>query len=166
VEEREVEDMPEQTSRSVDREEVDLPDEVQTSSGSWFSEKLKAAGFPSVDAFARHTGVPKSTAYQWERGSGAARPTNRPSKERILQLEEVLKVPATELVEKLWREKDGDPCPCGCGGYKSFEHTPPEPRRLWIVIPCAKCRTTENRSYKPWKKRPPPQTLQEVWQVR
>jgi len=82
-------------------------------------------------------GFHKSTAHQWVRG-------HRPPA-RLLPLIAntlTLKVSVTELLENLWGEKDRDDCPCGrCGGYKSFEHTPPEARRLWIVIPCAKCGT-------------------------
>lgn len=146
--------MSEQAGQSLNREELDLSDEVQTSSsGSWLGEKLNAAGFPSVDAFARQIGVPNSTACQWERGCTSNPPTHRPPARLLPVIAKALGVGVSlaEVIEHLSGEKDGDPCPCRCGGYKSFEHTPPEARRLWIVIPCAKCGTTEKRSYKPWK---------------
>src|SRR5262245_33600449 len=85
---------------------------------SWFYKARVAAGFPNAALLAQEIGVPKVTAYQWERGSAAASPTHRPPARLMSQIADALKVPLSELLESLWREKDGDPCPCGCGGRK------------------------------------------------
>src|SRR4029077_15638549 len=66
------------------------------------------------------------------------------------QIADALKVPLPDLLEALWREKDGDHCPCGrCDGKKSFSDTGPEAWTLAIVIPCAKCE--RKRIHKRWK---------------
>jgi hypothetical protein len=137
----------------AEREERGELEAPEADRDSWLGENLKAAGFSSVAAFANHVGVPKATAHQWVRGCASNPPTHRPPARLLPIIANALKkVSLAEAIDKLWGEKDGDDCPCGkCGGKRIFEHTPPEARRLWIVIPCAKCGTTENRMYKPWK---------------
>ena len=88
-------------------------------------------------------GVPKSTVYQWQHGRG------RPPWRLMPQIADALAVPLPDLVEALWREKAGDPCPCGCRGTKVFPIERPEARTLAIEIPCAKCGT--KRIHKRWK---------------
>jgi hypothetical protein len=66
------------------------------------------------------------------------------------QIANALKVPLPDLLEALWREKDEDPCLCGCGGKTSFSDTGPEARTLAIAIPCTKCGLKRVR--KRWKK--------------
>jgi DNA-binding XRE family transcriptional regulator len=87
-------------------------------------------------------GVPKSTVYQWQRGRG------RPPWRLMPQIADALAVPLPQLVEVLWMEKAGDPCPCGCAGTKVFPENP-EARTLAIELPCAKCGS--KRIYKRWK---------------
>jgi DNA-binding XRE family transcriptional regulator len=87
-------------------------------------------------------GVPKSTVYQWQRGRG------RPPWRLMPQIADILTVPLPHLVEALWKENVGDPCPCGCGGKKIFPEFP-EARTLAIEIPCAKCGA--KRIHKRWK---------------
>lgn len=98
-----------------------------------------SADFPSVALLAQHLGVPKITAYQWERGSAATSPAHRPPAQLMPRIADALKVSLQDLLWALWREKDEDPCPCGCGGKTSFLDTGPEARTLAIAIPCAKC---------------------------
>src|SRR5262245_48607017 len=116
---------------------------------SWFYKARLAAGFPNAALLAQRLKVPKVTVYQWERGSVAASPTYRPPWRLMPLLAETLAVPLPEVVEALWKETVGDPCPCGCGGTKVFPEERPEARTLAIEIPCAKCRT--KRIHKRWK---------------
>src|SRR5262245_33059426 len=137
-------------SQSVIRGELELSDEVQRLSGSWLRKALRDAGYVSIASFAKDIGVPKSTAHQWERGCAANPPTHRPPARLMPVIANAVKVSVTDLLEKLWGEKDGDPCPCQCGGKKSFEDTPPPARTLAIIIPCAECGV--KRIHKRWKK--------------
>jgi DNA-binding PadR family transcriptional regulator len=56
----------------------------------------------------------------------------------MFQLRDVLDRELPELVEKLWREKIGDPCLCRCGGRKIFPDDP-NAIKLVIEIAYAKC---------------------------
>jgi hypothetical protein len=132
-----------------DRGELELPEDGHD---LWLLRVIRSVGYRNVPTFAAAIGVPKVTAYQCVHGSAKSPPTHRPPARLLLVIADALKVPVTDLLEKLWGEKDGDACPCGCGGKKSFKHTPPHARTLAIVIPCAKCGTTENRIHKRWKK--------------
>jgi transcriptional regulator with XRE-family HTH domain len=105
---------------------------------SWFYNARLRAGFPNAALLAQRLGVPKGTVYQWERGSADRRPSFRPPWRLMPQIADALAVPLPDLVEALWREKAGDPCPCGCGGTKVFPENP-EARTLAIELPCAKC---------------------------
>jgi hypothetical protein len=119
---------------------------------SWFYNARLRAGFRNTALLAQRLGVPKGTAYQWERGSADPRPSFRPPARLMPQIADALKLPLPDLLEALWREKDGDPCPCGCGGKKSFSDTAPEAWTLAIAIPCAKCGPKQIRIRKPGKK--------------
>lgn len=118
---------------------------------SWFHKARVAAGFRNASSLAQLIGVPKGNVYQWERGSSEPTPSFRPPKRLLPQLANALNVPVTDLLEKLWREKDEDDCPCGCGGKKSLADTVPEARTLAIVILCAKCGVKRIR--KRWKQK-------------
>jgi DNA-binding XRE family transcriptional regulator len=114
----------------------------------WFYNARLRAGFRNADLLAQQLGVPKGTVYQWERGSAAPRPSFRPPWRLMPQMADALAVPLPDLVEALWREKAGDPCPCGCAGTKVFPENPAA-RTLAIELPCAKCGT--KRIHKRWK---------------
>src|SRR5882724_9053635 len=128
-----------------------MPGRVQNPN-SWFYKARLAAGFPNAALLAQQLGVPKITVYQWERGSAAASPTHRPPARLMPQIADALKVPLPDLLEALWREKDGDDCPRGrCDGKKSFLDTEPEAWTLAIVIPCANAKCGLKRVHKRWK---------------
>jgi transcriptional regulator with XRE-family HTH domain len=126
-----------------------MPGKVQNPD-SWFYKARLAAGFPNAALLAQHLGIPKVTVYQWERGSADPRPSHRPPARLMPQIADALKVSLQELLEALWREKDDDLCPCGCGGKTSFADTEPKARTLAIKLPCAECGVP--RIYKRWKK--------------
>jgi hypothetical protein len=119
---------------------------------SWFYNARLRAGFPNAALLAQRLGVPKGTVYQWERGSADPRPSFRPPARLMPQIADALKVPLPDLLEALWREKDDDPCLCGCGGKTSFSDTRPEARTLAIKIPCANAKCGVPRIRKRWKK--------------
>jgi hypothetical protein len=50
------------------------------------------------------------------------------------RIADVLAVPLPEVVEAMWRETAGEPCPCGCGGTNVFPEERPEARTLAIEI--------------------------------
>ena len=126
-----------------------MPGKVQNPN-SWFYQTRVNAGFRNAASLAQLLGVPKGTVYQWERGSADPRPCYRPAWRLMPQIAEALAVPLHELVEALWREKAGDPCPCGvCGGTKIYPETRPEARTLAIEVPCQKCGV--KRIHKRWK---------------
>src|SRR6266481_5311683 len=104
---------------------------------SWFYKARVRADFPNAALLAQQLGVPTITVYQWERGSAAASPTHRPPARLMPQIADALKVSLQDLLDALWREKDGDDCLCGCGGKPSFSDTEPEAWTLAIVTPCA-----------------------------
>lgn len=103
---------------------------------SWFYGTRLRAGFPNAALLAQRLGVPKGTVYQWEHG-------NRPSNRIMLQLATILDVTERELVEALYRETLGDPCPCGCGGKKVLSDSPTA-HKLVIKLPCAECGKERN----------------------
>jgi len=77
-------------------------------------------------------GASKTTIYLWQRGS-------RPQWRFMRRIADILTVPLPEVVQALWRENVGDPCPCGCGGKKTFPEEFPRATTLAIEIPCAQC---------------------------
>ena len=121
---------------------------------SWFYNARLRAGFPNAALLAQRLGVPKGTVYQWERGSAAPSPSFRPPARLMPQIADALKVPLPEAIEALWKEKVGDPCPCGCGGKKVFPDPDqfPGARALVIELPCANAKCGRKRIYKRWKK--------------
>ena len=106
---------------------------------SWFYRARVRAGFPNAALLAQRLGVPKGTVYNWERGSAEPHPSHRPPWWLMPKIAEALGVPVNELVEKLWKEKIGDPCPCGCSGVKIAPDGFPQARELAIELPCGKC---------------------------
>ncbi len=99
---------------------------------SWFYKARVAAGCGNAASLAQRLGVPKVTLCQWERGSADASPSHRPAAQQMLKLRGALGVDLPELVNKLWREDIGDPCPCGCGGKKVFPEEFPQTHQLVI----------------------------------
>ena len=126
-----------------------MPGKVQNPD-SWFYNVRVQAGFRNAATLAEQLGVPKGTVYQWERGSASSVPSHRPPWRLMPQIAEILVVTLPQLVEALWKETVGDPCPCGCGGTKAFPKDRLEARTLAIEIPCAKCGV--KRIHNRWKK--------------
>ena len=114
-----------------------MPNKLRNSH-SWFCRTRRGAGFRTVAGLAQELGVPKITVFQWEWGSAHRPPSNRPQWEQMLRLKDSLHVQLGELVGHLWGEKVEDPCPCGCGGRKTFP-TSQTTHKLLIKLPCAKC---------------------------
>lgn len=109
-------------------------------SNSWFCRTRRSNGFRTVAELAQKLAIPKTTVYQWEHGSERHPPSNCPAWNYMPKLADIFGVPLEELVERLWGEKVGDPCPCGCGGRKTFP-TSQTTHKLLIKLPCAKCGT-------------------------
>jgi hypothetical protein len=78
-------------------------------------------------------GAAKTTVNSWKQGS-------RPQARFMPKIAVSLNLPFETLVEALWKERVGDPCPCGCGGKKVFPVKFPTARTLFIELPCARCR--------------------------
>jgi len=140
--------VPKQASESINHGELDLSDEVQTSSGSWLRDVRIARGFQTPEFLAQPVGVSTDSIRLWEAGKHV------PLWERLHAIAEVLKRPDAEVVEGIWNEKVEDPCPCDCGGKKVLpdpSHWPSgsvpvdfkldqlrHARMLPIILPC-KC---------------------------
>ena len=70
------------------------------------------------------------TVWAWRRRN------SRPQARFIPAIAKVLGWALSDVVEALWGEKIGDPCPCGCGGKKVFSLKWPYTRMLAIEITC------------------------------
>lgn len=127
------------SSFSVGVQWESMPNKLRNSR-SWFCRTRRSNGFRTVAGLAQKLGVPKGTVHQWECGSAHRPPSYRPPWKHILNLRDALGVELKELVKRLWGEKVGDPCPCGCGGRKTFP-TSQTTHKLLIKLPCAKCGT-------------------------
>lgn len=114
-----------------------MPGKVQNPD-SWFYKARLRAGFRNAASLAERLGVPKGTVYQWERGSADPGPSYRPPWRIMPQLAAILNATLPELVEALWRETIGDPCPCGCGGRKALPDSTTA-HKLVVKLPCAEC---------------------------
>ena len=110
-----------------------MPGKVQNPH-SWFYQVRVRAGFRNAASLAQRLGVPKGMVYQWEHGSASPVPSYRPSSDLMPQLATILNVTLPELVEALYRETLGDPCPCGCGGRKALSDSPTA-HKLVIKLP-------------------------------
>ena len=62
--------------------------------------------FAKPITLSRQLGIPKSAAYRWRRG-------RRPLWRLMPQIANALNAPLPRVVEGLWTECVGDPCPCG-----------------------------------------------------
>ncbi len=111
-----------------------MPGKVQNPN-PWFYQARLRAGFRNAASLAQRLGVPKGMVYHWEHGSASPVPSYRPSSDLMPQLATILNVTLPELVEALYRETLGDPCPCGCGGRKALSDSPTA-HKLDIKLPC------------------------------
>jgi DNA-binding XRE family transcriptional regulator len=125
-----------------------MPEDVQ-SHYSWLRNTRTAAGFKTRASLARPVGVSTDSVSKWEGGKAL------PLWERVAAIADELKVPRSAAVEGIWKEKVGDPCPCGCGGEKVLPDPSQWPndafpvdfdveqlrhaRMLPIMLPCANC---------------------------
>ena len=96
-----------------------------------FCELRLAAGI-STDQLASDLGISKNTVRQWNRSDA------HPRWKYIRILSERFKLDPSKLVELLWNETVGDPCPCGCGGDKVLPDYD-EARQLYVKTICVKC---------------------------
>lgn len=105
---------------------------------SWLKEKRLAAGFETAQALGERIGAVqpsgRSMVDAWERR------VCRPSWRWIEPLAEALNTSVDEVLEHLWGEKPGDPCPLqhGCGGHK-VRPEDPNSHVLPISVLCARC---------------------------
>src|SRR5262245_18841186 len=101
-----------QASQSANHGELELPEEVQNS-GSWFRSSRIALGL-TLTALAQQLGAPIQTVSRWEHGG------NRPPWPWMPKLAATFGVPLEEVVERLWGERLGDPCPrhSDCNGIR------------------------------------------------
>ncbi len=112
-------------------------------SDTWLWKQARRAGFKSDAELARASGVPYPAIANCTKPRGAA-PAHL-CWGYIVALAPLLEIEPDVLVAKLWDEKVGDPCPCGCGGRKALpsdcecDRPHDRMRRLAYRIPCRDC---------------------------
>jgi len=87
-------------------------------------------------------GASTTTISLWQNGH------SRPQVRFMPKIAEILNVPLSEVVQAFWKEKIGDPCPCGCPGKQVFSEKRPNATTLAIEIPC-ECEVTRIRKRSP-----------------
>ena len=95
-----------------------------------FRDLRLAAGYKSTP-IAKALGVSLGTVWCWDQG-------DRPRWRYMPELAQFFGVDLAEIVDRLWGERIGDPCQCGCSGKKA---SPKQQKayNLAIELPCTVC---------------------------